>query len=107
MSVLRTALRLTVWLVIEGSEPTPQNITLGGGYPAFSDLRECLGVTDVGWVTALQSLEQGSSLTDSRRPEGCDLMWMCLALALCLVWTSALVCLFLRLILPRCGLLLG
>lgn len=58
MSVLRTGLRLIVWLVIEGSEPTPQDITLGGGgYPAFSDLRECLGVTD-GWVTAPQSLEQ-------------------------------------------------
>lgn len=58
MPVLGTGLRLTVGLAIEESEPTAQNIALWGGYPAFSDLWECLGVTDVGWVTAPQCLEQ-------------------------------------------------
>lgn len=52
-------LGLTVWFVTKESEPMAENIALWGGYPTFSaDLMEWLRITDVGWVTAPQCLEQ-------------------------------------------------
>lgn len=58
--VLRTGhLGLAVWFVVEESKPTAENIAFWGGYLAFStDLMEWLRITDVGWVTAPQCLEQ-------------------------------------------------